>query len=186
MFNRTNLLIVLVAILGAALGLFAGSRIGLPPEREVPAGVTVLKPGDLRADLQMPSADGTAHRLSDWNGQLLLLNFWATWCGPCREEMPLLDHTGAKLAAQGLRVVGVAIDDVATVQDFLRDNPVRYPILIGDAIDPDPSLTFGDTRSVLPYSVLIGPDGRILAQRAGSFSSSSLNDWLGPHLKPSG
>ena len=183
MFNRTNLLIVLVAFAGAALGLLAGSRFGLPPQRDLPAGVAVLKTGDQRADLQLPGTDGSAHRLSDWNGKLVLLNFWATWCGPCREEMPLLDHTGAKLAGTGLAVVGVAIDDVAAVQEFLHDNPVRYPILIGDNVEPDPSLLFGDTRSVLPFSVLIGRDGRILAQRAGSFpSSASLADWLQPHL----
>jgi thiol-disulfide isomerase/thioredoxin len=186
MFNRTNLLIVLVAIAGAALGLVAGSQIGLPPERGVPAGVAVLKPGDQRADLQLPGADGNPHRLSDWNGKVVLLNFWATWCGPCREEMPLLDHTGAKFAGAGLTVVGVAIDDADAVHDFLQDNPVRYPILIGDNLDPDPSLVFGDTRSVLPYSVLIGRDGKILAQRAGSFTSSSLAIWLEPHVKPSG
>jgi len=186
MFNRTNLLIVLVAIAGAALGLLAGSRLGLPPQREVPAGVAVLKPGDMRSDLALPGADGSDHHLSDWNGKLVLLNFWATWCGPCREEMPLLDHTGTKLAGTGLTVVGVALDDAAAVHDFLRDNPVRYPILIGDGLDPDPSLLFGDTRSVLPYSVLIGRDGRILAQRAGSFTSGTLADWLQPHLEPSG
>jgi len=100
--------------------------------------------------------------------------------------MPLLDHTGAKFAGAGLAVIGVAIDDTDAVQDFLHDNPVRYPILIGDSVDPDPSLLFGDTRSVLPYSVLIGRDGKILAQRAGSFTSGTLADWLEPHLKPSG
>jgi len=185
MFNRTNLLIVLVAIAGAALGLLAGSRIGLPPQRDIPANVTVLKTGDLRSDLQLPGTDGASHRLSDWNGKLVLLNFWATWCGPCREEMPLLDHTGAKWADAGLRVVGVAIDDSEAVQQYLRDYPVRYPILIGDSIDPDPSLVFGDTRSVLPFSVLIDRDGKILAQRAGSFTPSSLAEWLQPHLQPS-
>jgi len=186
MFNRTNLLIVLVAIAGAGLGLLAGSQLGLPPQRALPAGVAVLKPGDMRRDLQLPDAQGNAHHLSDWNGKLVLLNFWATWCGPCREEMPLLDHTGAKFASAGLAVVGVAIDDTDAVQDFLHENPVRYPSLIGDSVDPDPSLLFGDTRSVLPYSVLIGRDGKILAQRAGSFTSGTLADWLEPHLKPSG
>ena len=186
MFNRTNLLIVLVAIAGAALGLFAGSRIGLPPQRTLPPSVTVLKTGDMRSDLQLPGTDGSTHRLSEWNGRLVLLNFWASWCGPCRDEMPLLDRTATQFAGAGLSVVGVAIDDAEAVQQFLRDNPVRYPVLIGDNIDPDPSLLFGDTRSVLPYSVLIGRDGRILAQRAGSFTSGTLADWLQPHLKPSG
>src|SRR4051812_2112121 len=120
MFNRTNLLIVLVAIAGAALGLIAGSRFGQPPERELPPGVVALKPGDLRSDLQLTGTDGKAHRLSEWDGKRVLINFWATWCGPCRDEMPLLDH--ARSQYDGLEVIGVAIDNAAAVGDYLKDN----------------------------------------------------------------
>lgn len=186
MFNRTNLVIVMVAILGAALGMLAGSNFNFAPERPVPAGVTVLQLGDMRTDLQLPDSNGSMHRLSDWDGKLVLLNFWASWCGPCREEMPLLDETGAHLAGDGLAVVGVAIDNADAVGDFLKEHPVRYPILIGGNDDPDPSLTFGDTRSVLPYSVLIGRDGRILARRAGSFNAQTLSAWLKPYVNPAG
>jgi thiol-disulfide isomerase/thioredoxin len=176
MFNRTNLLIVLVAIAGAALGLVAGSRFGQPPERELPPGVVALKPGDLRTDLQLTGIDGKPHRLSEWDGKRVLINFWATWCGPCRDEMPLLDH--ARSQYDGLEVIGVAIDNDAAVGDYLKDNPVRYPILLGGEEADNPSVLFGDTRAVLPYSVLLGSDGKILAQRAGSFTSSSLGTWL--------
>jgi len=176
MLNRTNILIVLVAIAGAALGLVAGSRFGLPPEREPPAGVAVLKPGDLRTDLELLGTDGKTHRLSDWSGKLVLLNFWATWFGPCRDEMPLLDH--ARSQYDGLEVVGVAIDNADAVAEFLNDNPVRYAVLIGGEDTDNPSIIFGDTRGVLPYSVLLAPDGKVLAQRAGSFTSSGLASWL--------
>jgi len=178
MFNRTNLLIVLVAIAGAALGLFAGSRINVLPERAIAPGVTVLKPGDVRTDLQLPGTDGKPHRLSEWDGKLVLLNFWATWCGPCRDEMPLLDHARSQYAQQGLEVVGVAIDDADAVTEYLQDSPVRYTILLGGEEAENPSLLFGDTNSVLPYSVLLGRDGKVIAQRAGSFSSASLASWL--------
>ncbi|HEX6834397.1 MAG TPA: TlpA disulfide reductase family protein [Rudaea sp.] len=181
MFNRTNLLIVAVAVLGAALGLLAGTQLDFSPSR-IPSGMTVLKTGDARSDLHLPDTQGTPRRLSEWDGKLVLVNFWATWCGPCREEMPLLDQKRGELQAKGFEIVGIAIDDAQSVRAYLKDNPVEYPILVGEDSDPDPSLLFGDSRGVLPYSVLIGRDGRIVAQRAGSFSENELARWLKPHL----
>lgn len=178
MFNRTNLLIVVVAIAGAALGLLAGRNFNLPPERPVPAGVVVLKPGDVRPDLQFPGIDGKPHRLSEWNGKVVLLNFWASWCGPCREEMPLLDHERSKA---GIEVVGVAVDDPDAVKDFLRETPVGFPILLADEKE-NPSIRFGDTREVFPYSVLIGRDGRVIAQKMGGFEAATLKDWLAANV----
>ena len=183
MFSRTNLLIVLVAIAGALIGLFAASYFVELPGPAIPAGVTPLKVGDARSNLHLPGTDGASHSLSDWNGKLVLLNFWATWCGPCRQEMPLLDKVGTHLAKSDLRVIGVAIDSDDAVRDFLQTHPVSYPILLGSSARIDPSLVFGDTRSLLPYSVLIGRDGRILAQHAGSFSADSLTAWLSAHLQ---
>jgi thiol-disulfide isomerase/thioredoxin len=126
--------------------------------------------------------NGIDVKLESFKGKIILLNFWATWCGPCREEMPLLDRVGSVWAGKGLQVVGVAIDDPEAVRRYLKDNPVGYPILVDGQADPDPSLLFGDTRSVLPYSVLIGRDGRLVDTRMGSFSQATLSAWLQPHL----
>jgi thiol-disulfide isomerase/thioredoxin len=183
MFNRANLLIVVVAVLGAVLGLLVSGALERKSDAPLPADVNVLKPGDARAELNLVDLAGKERHLSEWDGKLVLLNFWASWCGPCREEMPLLDATRAKLGADGLEVVGIAIDDSAAVQGFLKDRPVSYPILISSE-DDDASVRFGDTRNVLPYSVLIGRDGKLLAQRAGNFSEASLRRWLEPHVRP--
>jgi len=182
MFDRSNLVIAAVAVCGAALGLLAGGWYRQAPDRQAPPGVTVLRTGDQRADLDLPDPEGNPHRLSEWDGRIVLVNFWATWCGPCRDEMPLLDRVGSVWAEKGLQVVGVAIDDADAVRDFLKNNPVRYQILVDSAGDPDPSLLFGDTRGVLPYSVLIDRDGKLVDRRMGSFSQASLTAWLQPHL----
>ena len=177
MFNRANLLIVAVAVLGAALGLYVGSQVTNPQHTlTLPA----LKPGEGLTDLQLLDSAGQARRLGDWNGKLVLVNFWATWCAPCREEMPLLDRTRRDLAGKGFEVVGIAVDDADAVATFLKESPVQYPILIG--ADNDTLRKFGDGSGVLPYSVLIDSEGKLLAQRAGGFSSSSLSRWLQPHL----
>ncbi len=178
MFNRTNLLIVVVAIVGAALGLLVGQRFDEPAERPTPPGVVVSKIGEIRPDLQLADVAGNQRRLSEWNGRVVLINFWATWCGPCREEMPLLDSARGK---NGVEVIGVAVDDPAAVKEFLRDNPVGYPILLARD-DGNAELRFGDTRSVLPFSVLVGKDGKLLARREGSFSSTMLKSWLADNL----
>ena len=175
-FDRSHLLIVAVAIVGALLGLYAGTYIGRP--KLVTPGAS-LKPGERLTELQFSDIAGRQRRLDEWNGKLVLVNFWATWCGPCREEMPLLNRSRRELAGKDLEVVGIAVDDADAVGAFLEDSPVNYPILIGGN---DTLYQFGDGSGVLPYSVLFGRDGKLLAQRAGSFTESSLNHWLQPHL----
>lgn len=186
MFNRTNLLIVVIAVAGALAGFLAGGwlRPG-PVSAPAPSAGAArgLRVGDVVTPVSLPDLDGKPRSLSEWNGKLILVNFWASWCGPCREEMPLLDASHQRLAAKGLQVVGIASDSTTATKAFLTRHPVRYPILIDDPQrGDDVSADFGDSRGVLPYTVLIGRDGRILAQRAGNFTQTSLDRWLAPHL----
>ena len=181
MFNRTNALILLIAIAGAVAGFFAGGWLRTSPSP--PSNPNALKIGDIAPSSQRPDIDGKPRSLDEWRGKLVLVNFWASWCGPCREEMPLLDRTQRRLADKGLQIVGVAADSLAATKEFLDQTPVHYPILIDDPEkDPDLSELFGNDRNVLPYTVLIGRDGRILARRAGNFSEAALDAWLSPRL----
>ena len=184
MFNRTNLLIIALAIASAGVGL--GLSLLLRPVAApvaIAAHDNVLDVGDRVADIRLPDRDGKSRSLSEWSGKLVVLNFWASWCGPCREEMPMLDTLRARYASKGVEFIGVASEPAADALGFLKQNPVSYPILINAPDDPlDVSLHLGNTQSVLPFTAMIGRDGQILATRMGNFSEKSLEDWIAPYL----
>jgi len=189
-FDRTTLLIIVLAIGGALAGLFAGAwlrpvpDLASVPHARIDEALVVGRPPPA---FELPDLADRMQSLAPWKGKLIIVNFWATWCGPCREEMPLLDATQKRLAARGVQVVGVAEDGTAPTRAFLAEHPMGYPMLVDDpeklaGNGQDLSSKFGNTRNVLPYSVLVGRDGRILAQRFGNFTQSSLDRWLAPHL----
>jgi thiol-disulfide isomerase/thioredoxin len=188
MFNRTNLLIILLAMASAGVGLGLSFLLGA---RSAPVAVAplhagqdnVLGVGDAVGEIRLPDRDGKSRTLSEWSGKLVVLNFWASWCGPCREEMPMLDRMHARYADRNLEIIGVASEPAADALAFLEQNPVSYPILINTPDDPlDVSLHLGNTQSVLPYTALIGRDGSILATRMGNFSELALEEWIKPFL----
>jgi thiol-disulfide isomerase/thioredoxin len=185
MLNRTNLLIILLAIGSAGLGLALSQMLRpAPVQRAVPsAPAGVLAVGDRVDDMELPDREGSMRRLSEWRGKLIVLNFWASWCGPCREEMPMLDAMRAQYADRDVEVIGIAAEEAPAALAFLERNPVSYPILINSPADmTDFSLRLGNTQNVLPYTALIGPDGNILSTRMGNFSQTALEKWIAPHL----
>lgn len=151
-------------------------RANAPP---APAGVTVLKRGDVvPASLTLTGLDGQPHAMAQYRGRPVLLNFWATWCHPCRKEMPLLSSTQREHGTQRLQIIGVAMDQPAAVRAYLKQTPVDYLIVKGLDVQPDLTVRFNDTRAALPYSVLIGADGRIKATHLGQLDAALVQRWL--------
>ena len=121
--------------------------------------------GDMAPDFSRPDLAGKAVRLADYHGKLVLLNFWASWCGPCLEEMPKFSGWQREYGAQGLQVIGVSMDDdLAAARRLIARHPVAYPILIGDA---ELGESFGGVLG-LPLTYLIDPKGRIVARYQGN------------------
>lgn len=174
MFDRSTNLILALALLAAIIGGFAQHQRPSPVIAQDDAALV----GEPVPALSLPDLQGRNHALADYRGQRLLLNFWATWCRPCLEEMPALNRAQQKFGDHGAIVLGIAMDDPERVRSFLVKNPVSYPILLGQLEDPSTSLQLGDTREILPYSVLVGEDGRIMATHVGVLSATRLEDWL--------
>ena len=118
--------------------------------------------------------EGSSRRLLDWRGQVLACNFWATWCAPCREEVPLLVAAKQQYGSSGFEVVGIGIDHVAKIRDFAANYRVNYPMLIagGEAIDLMRGL--GNSAAALPYTVLLDRSGGIAGTRLGAFRKEEL------------
>jgi len=117
-------------------------------------------------EVLLPAPDGVARRLTDWHGRPLLVNFWATWCEPCRREIPLLRRLRGEHHDSGLEVVGIAIDSLDAVRDYMKGHGIDYPVLVGEKGGLDAARAFG-MEPVLPFSVFADRMGRVVTLKIG-------------------
>ena len=187
MRTRTVVAVAVVAgLLGVAASLavdrswLARTRLGQAILQAGPtdAADPVARVGERLPAIALPTLDGETRHLADLAaGRPLLVNFWASWCRPCLEEMPALDAFARRQGANGVQVVGIALDEADAVRSFLDARPVGYTVLVDSPGPADSSVRLGNARGVLPYSVLVGTDGRILKQWAGPLEPDDLDGW---------
>jgi thiol-disulfide isomerase/thioredoxin len=128
-----------------------------PPGRSIP---------ETLPDIPFADRTGAIRRLSHWKGQPLLVNFWATWCAPCQEEIPLLERLSREHGRDGLQVIGVAVDSRAAVLRYARRKAIRYPLLIGEQPGLELIRSLG-MQAVFPFSVFVDARGRIVTVKIG-------------------
>ena len=167
--KRNPMALVVVALVAAAM-LYFGFHMA---RRSGPSPATRAKSGPA-PDFTLESLDGKSMRLSDLRGKAVLLNFWATWCGPCKIEMPWFVDLQNQYGAQGLQIVGVAMDDSSKedIAKFAKEMGVNYPVLLGKEAVGD---AYGGVPA-LPETFFIGRDGKIVDKIIGLRGKAEIED----------
>lgn len=159
----------ILGILAATLALGAGIWFGQLRETSETT---------LRADWSLPDQNGTLRRAAEFDGRWQLVNFWASWCPPCLQEIPLLLATARENPQ--LQILGPAMDHIESAQAAAERLGISYPVLLGDRAVSQWMTDLGDTQGALPFSVLIGPEGHIRERHWGELNPEILAQWLKP------
>jgi len=162
--------------LGAAMLGFGVARFVNVLSVAAPAATT---------DFALRDLAGKTHSLADWRGKVVLLNFWATWCPPCRREIPLFIDLQRQYEQQGLQIVGISLDSPEAVARYWQEMRINYPLLIADETSYELMAAYGNRQGGLPYSVLIGADGKVADVKIGAYHREELEALLKPHLSAS-
>lgn len=165
---------LLAGVAGSALAAGAGVAWWRLQPGEVAEGAA-----DRLWTLDFQTPHGAQLAFSNLRGRPLLVNFWATWCPPCVEEMPLLDTFFRQNAAKGWQVVGLAIDQPSAVRTFLARTPVTFPIGLAGLEGTQLAKSLGNLSGGLPFTVVLGADGQVRQRRMGRVSETDLKAWSG-------
>jgi thiol-disulfide isomerase/thioredoxin len=122
---------------------------------------------------------GKQRSLRDWAGRSLIVNFWATWCAPCRREIPLLEHIARERADDGFQVIGIAVDFRDKVLDYAKEMQIDYPLLIGEQDGLDAAASFGIDAVGFPFTVFTDAQGRVIAAHLGELKQPQADVILG-------
>lgn len=161
----------------SALAAMAGGAV---IERRLHSAVD--QPVDL--NVAFPDMEGKPHLLSEWRGKVLVINFWASWCPPCVEEMPEFVRLQTELSSKGVVFIGIlSADETSAAKAFLKDRPVNYPILDGSIGGSAWSAKLGNSTDVLPVSLVIDAQGNIVHRELGLFSREEVLEQINAALR---
>lgn len=173
---RRNGLIAGCALAAAAAG-FALRRLG-------EKGTASTQGVDALLALELVDPDGRLQRMTQWRGKVLVVNFWATWCQPCREEIPALLRIAKKHALGNLQIVGIAVDSADKVKQFAMEFKIDYALMIGGLESIELTRQLGNLSGGLPFTAVLDRNGRLVKTHLGQISEQDLDSLLAPLLLP--
>ncbi|MDP1644287.1 MAG: TlpA disulfide reductase family protein [Thiobacillus sp.] len=169
--QKKLLYVIPLALAALAAGIWLAQTRYAPQAPAAPAVAALWRLG-------FPDIRGREQPLSQWRGQVVVLNFWASWCAPCREEMPDFVALRTQYRPRGVEFVGIAIDNSANVAQFLQRQPVNYPILIGEGAAHSLTRQLGNPSGALPFTIVLDRDGNIVLSHLGRLPRATLETAL--------
>lgn len=158
---------LIVAIIAIASGIYAANRNHTPAAPQIPAVTQLLA-------LQLTDSSGKPQALSQWQDRFLVVNFWATWCAPCVQEMPELSALQQELSSQGVQILGLGIDSPSNIAEFAGKYQISYPLFAAGMQGSELSRQLGNQAGGLPFTVLIGRDGQLRKAYLGRLKMGQL------------
>ncbi|MFZ6718618.1 TlpA family protein disulfide reductase [Undibacterium sp. Ji49W] len=183
MNKRFIALAVALGLLSASLGVYFASHQALPvtatatSTAATPSIAATTPEGKAVAQLmaqQLKDSDGKTQALSQWQGKLLVVNFWATWCGPCVQEMPELSALQTELKGAAVQILGMGIDSPSNIADFTKKYQISYPLFVAGMEGSEISRQLGNQGGGLPFTILITPDGKVVKNYLGRLKMEEL------------
>jgi thiol-disulfide isomerase/thioredoxin len=173
---------IAVLVLGAAVALAAGITVRSSRHDPVDAAVSTAAAAPGLMTTRLPDMDGKPLALEHWRGKVLVVNFWATWCVPCREEIPAFIKVQDKLGAKGLQIVGIAVDQLDKVRPYAAEMKINYPILVGDLEAVDLARQAGNRLGGLPFTAVFDRHGKAVHTQLGGINQQKLEAMVQPLL----
>jgi thiol-disulfide isomerase/thioredoxin len=171
---KKNIVLALVALVALAAGLAVQKFIREPVENPAPVQQAL--------DFNFPDVNDNMLAISAWRGKVLVINFWATWCAPCLQEIPEFMKLQAEYQDRGLQFVGVAIDEKQPVQAYLQKVGINYPVMVAGDAGIALSQQLGNVINAVPFTLMVNKSGQVVHRQPGELSNEQILEYVQPLL----